>query len=210
MTRRDRLHEDAKGGVTLSNREDRRQRAGSRAQLLQRPRAATIRDVDAIAALHADSWRRNYRGAYLDEFLDGDVFADRLAVWTERLTQLGSNTHTIVAELDGTVVGFAHTILDRDPTLGALLENLHVTHELKRHGVGTRLTAESARAVIQRRPSTGLYLTVLEQNAAAQAFYEARGGISVGPKLAGPFPGGGEAMVITYAWPDPSRLIDET
>src|SRR5579862_4654676 len=27
-------------------------------------RAATPEDADAIAALHADSWRRNYRGAF--------------------------------------------------------------------------------------------------------------------------------------------------
>jgi GNAT superfamily N-acetyltransferase len=33
-------------------------------------------DADAIAALHADSWRRHYRGAYSDAFLDGDVGAD--------------------------------------------------------------------------------------------------------------------------------------
>jgi hypothetical protein len=50
-------------------------------------RPATERDIAAIAALHADSWRRNYRGAYSDEFLDRDVFEDRRAVWSERLTQ---------------------------------------------------------------------------------------------------------------------------
>src|SRR4051812_46014791 len=29
-------------------------------------RRAKLDDVDGIAALHADSWRRNYRGAYSD------------------------------------------------------------------------------------------------------------------------------------------------
>lgn len=52
---------------------------------------------DGYARLNADSWRRNYRGAYLDSFLDGDVLADRLAVWTDRLTQPRSNQYTIVA-----------------------------------------------------------------------------------------------------------------
>lgn len=56
--------------------------------------------------------------------------------------------------------------------------------------------------------STGLYLSVLEQNEAAQAFYDARGGTPVVRKIAGPFPGGGNAAVILYAWPDPSKLID--
>jgi len=35
---------------------------------------ATERNIDAVAALHAESWRRNYRGAYSDDFLDGEVF----------------------------------------------------------------------------------------------------------------------------------------
>jgi ribosomal protein S18 acetylase RimI-like enzyme len=166
-------------------------------------------DAAAIAGLHADSWRRNYRGAYTDAFLDGDVFANRLTVWTDRLTQTEPNHSTIAAEEDGTVIGFAHTILDVDPTLGALLENLHVTHDLKRRGIGSRLTEQAAQALIDRRPSTGLYLTVLEQNKVAQAFYDARGGISIGRKLAGPFPGGGNAFVLTYVWPDPSELIHQ-
>lgn len=173
-------------------------------------REATSHDVDAIAALHTESWRRNYRGAYLDAFLDGDVLPDRLAVWSERLSHPRSDHYTVIAEREGVVLGFAHTILDRDPTWGALLENLHVTHDLKREGIGTRLTEESARAVIRRRPSTGPYLTVLEQNTAAQAFYDARGGIVVGRNIAGPFPGGGMAPVLTYAWPDPATLVDQS
>jgi ribosomal protein S18 acetylase RimI-like enzyme len=165
-------------------------------------------DTEVIARLHADSWQRNYRGAYSDAFLDADVVADRLAVWTDRLSHPPTDRHTIVAEDDESVLGFAHTILDADPTLGALLENLHVTHAQQRRRIGTRLTAESALAVIEARPSSGIYLTVLEQNKDAQAFYEARGGISVGRKLAGPFPGGGHAFVFTYAWPDPHQLVD--
>lgn len=172
-------------------------------------RTATERDVEAIAVLHADSWRRNYRGAYLDTFLDGDVFADRLAVWTDRLTQLWSNQYTMVAEQDRAVVGFAHTILDDDPAWGALLENLHVAHDLKRQGTGTQLMSQAARELLARRPSSGLYLWVLEQNTAAQGFYSARGGTAVGRTVRGPFPGGGTAVGLRYAWPDPSILFAE-
>jgi ribosomal protein S18 acetylase RimI-like enzyme len=170
-------------------------------------REATALDIDSIAGLHADSWRRNYRGAYLDAFLDGEVFADRLAVWTSRLTSGRPSDYTIVAELDGTVRGFVHTISDADPAWGALVENLHVAHDLKGQGVGTRLLAATARTLMRRRPSMGLYLNVLEQNTAAQAFYDARGGTCVGRNLGGPFPGGGRAVVLTYTWPDPSVLL---
>jgi ribosomal protein S18 acetylase RimI-like enzyme len=170
-------------------------------------RRATITDVDGIAALHADSWRRNYRGAYLDSYLDGDVFADRRAVWTERLSAPGANTVTIVAEEDGAVVGFAHTVLDEHVEMGALLDNLHVVHDRKGSGIGTRLVTETATAVLRAKPGSGLYLKVLEQNTSAQAFYDARGGRCVGRELAGPFPGGGRAFALLYAWPDPSALI---
>jgi ribosomal protein S18 acetylase RimI-like enzyme len=167
---------------------------------------ATERDVEAIAALHAESWRRNYRGAFADEFLDGDVVADRLAVWTDRLARPGPNDHTIVAERDGVIVGFAHTVFDDDPTWGALLDNLHVGHDLKCQGIGTQLMVATALAVIERTPSSGLYLWVLEQNQAARAFYEARGGNCVGRERSEP-PGGGTVVGLRYAWPEPSALL---
>ena len=164
-------------------------------------RDATARDSEAIAALHADSWRRNYRGAFPDAYLDGEVFADRRAVWTERLREPRAEAFTVVAEIDGLVVGFAHTILDADEELGALVDNLHVTHDRKREGIGARLMADSARRVAACRPGSGLYLEVLEQNTAAQAFYEARGGTRVGPSQAVPVEGGGTASCFVYAWP---------
>src|SRR5437763_433909 len=136
-------------------------------------RPAGRSDAEAIAALHADSWRRHYRGAYSDSFLDGDVFGDRLAVWTDRLREPDPRRHTIVAEDHEGLIGFAHTVFGDDPTWDALLDNLHVVHGHKRRGVGSELLALTAEAVVER--GQGLYLWVLEQNQDAQAFYEARG-----------------------------------
>lgn len=173
-----------------------------------RYRPAGADDVSAIAALHADSWRRNYRGAFSDAFLDGDVLADRLAVWTDRLqSSPAPSARTIVAVAgDGRVVGLTHVVLHDDARWGALLDNLHVAHSLKGRGVGTRLMAESARAVLDATPGDGLYLWVLEGNAGARAFYEARGGIFAGREQDVP-PGGGMVIGLRYAWPDPSVLL---
>ena len=172
---------------------------------MPRFRLAGPADAAAVAHLHADSWRRHYRGAYSDAFLDGDVMADRLAVWTERLREPDPNRWTILAE-DGSLVGFANTYFDHDATYGALLDNLHVADGHKRRGIGSRLLALTAEAVLARPEPTGLYLWVLEQNVDAQAFYEVHGAERVERCAVEP-PGGiaeritGSPAKLRYAWP---------
>lgn len=173
-------------------------------------RLADAADAVAVAALHAESWRRHYRGAYSDAFLDGDVHADRLVAWTARLREFDARNQTILAEDDEGLVGFVHTVFEEDPRWGALLDNLHVVHGRKRGGIGSRLLAMTARAVLER--GTGLYLWVLEQNVAARAFYQARGGRCVESAPVPP-PGGradrlnGSPVGLRYAWTDPALVL---
>jgi len=173
-------------------------------------RLAVPDDADAVAALHADSWRRHYRGAYSNEFLDGDIHAERLAVWSGRLREADRDACTIVAEDGDGLVGFVHTIFEADPRWGALVDNLHVVYAEKRRGVGSRLMTLAAEPVLER--GTGLYLWVLEQNLGARAFYEARGGKRVERALV-PAPGGmtsrlnGTPFGLRYAWSDPAVLL---
>jgi GNAT superfamily N-acetyltransferase len=172
-------------------------------------RSAGAGDAEAIAALHAESWRRHYRGAYSDVFLDGDVFNDRARVWTERLRTDDNASYTVVGEDDAGIAGFAHVIFGADPEWGALLDNLHVKPQHKRRGIGSELFGLIALPVIDR--NTPLYLWVLERNTNARAFYEARRGVRVerAPVSA---PGGvasrivGSPRKLRYAWSDPSVL----
>jgi ribosomal protein S18 acetylase RimI-like enzyme len=174
-------------------------------------RIATANDARAVAALHADSWRKHYRGAYSDAFLDGDVLDDRNALWARRLSSVDGPTETQVAEDGGKLVGFVHTVLDADPTCGALLDNLHVLSERHRQGIGAALMARSAAFVMAARPGSGLYLWVLEQNVRAQRFYDARGGARTDSKPV-PNPGGvpgrlnGTPRCLRYVWPDPKVI----
>lgn len=174
-------------------------------------RTAGPADAEAVARLHADSWRRHYVGAYADAFLDGDVLADRIAVWSERLRASAPSRRTFLAEIRG-LVGFAHVVLDDDPNWRALLDNMHVAAGYQRCGIGSRLLALSARAVVERTPPTGLYVWVLEQNLDAQAFYRARGGSRAGRELVAA-PGGipgrlvGSPAKLRYAWRDPAVLL---
>lgn len=175
-------------------------------------RSAGPVDAAAIARLHADSWQRHYRGAFSDGFLDGDVVENRFRVWAERLSEPHPQARTILAERKGELMGFAHTILDEDPIFGALIDNLHVAHGLKRRGIGTQLLAFTGQAVLDWSTSSGLYLWVLQQNADAQAFYANRGGTSVGRRDVPP-PGGdpaqlnGRPVCLRYAWAHPSKLL---
>ncbi|MFB9238791.1 GNAT family N-acetyltransferase [Plantactinospora siamensis] len=177
-----------------------------------RLRSATVADADRVAALHADSWRRHYRGAYADAFLDGDVVADRRAVWSARLA-VPAGTATILAERDDRLVGFIHAVLDQDPRWGTLIDNLHVGHGHQRAGVGRRLLARCADAAAAGAAQPGLYLWVLRQNAAALAFYRRCGGVPVETAPVPP-PGGhpdrlnGSPERLRMAWPDASRLSD--
>ncbi|MGH9918991.1 MAG: GNAT family N-acetyltransferase [Nitrososphaerales archaeon] len=98
-------------------------------------RLAQAADAPPIAKLHADSWRRHYRGTYSDSYLDGDLDADRLAVWIKRLSHSARDRFTLVAEHQARLIGFAHVVLDTDSTWGALVENLHVSRSCQRSGV---------------------------------------------------------------------------
>jgi hypothetical protein len=60
--------------------------------------------------------------------------------------------------------------------------------------------------VVKRTPGSGLFLWVLENNTAAQAFYEALGGARADHEISDA-PGGGEIAAFRYAWPDPSVLL---
>src|SRR5439155_542896 len=93
-----------------------------------------------------------YRGQHADAFLDGPVYDDRATIWRERLTSPTPNQHTIVAEDNDTLLGFACALADNDPRWGTLLDNIHVDPMRKRSGIGTQLI-RAPRAVRRREDS---------------------------------------------------------
>ena len=163
-------------------------------------RLANESDADAIAKLHAESWRSAYRGLVPDDYLDHDVFADRTMVWRVRFAATdGPPAVTIVAELDGTLAGFAHSIIDEDAQYGTLLDNLHVRPDIKRLGIGRRLVAETAAWLEARGNEDGLHLWVFEANAPARNFYDALGGRISGKDISRT--AGSSEPALRYYWP---------
>lgn len=168
-------------------------------------RAATYEDAPAVAALHADSWKRHYRGAFADDYLDGPVEDERLAVWSSRLASPSPGAATIVG-IDGGLIGFVHVVLDADPEHGALVDNLHVRHDAQRRGIGAELMGRAAAYATTERPGGSMYLWVLEHNTRAQAFYRSIGGEEADREASTP-PGGGSVVGIRYVWRDPRVLV---
>lgn len=171
-------------------------------------REATSRDAETIARLHAESWRTHYRGAYRDEYLDGDVFGDRLRVWRERLASPAPNQFVVLAEEDGDAAGFACAYGADDERWGTLLDNIHVRPEHQKSGIGTGLLAEVAAWCRRAYPDCGLYLWVLHDNQRAQNFYRKHGASDRGGAFSEP-PGGGEIHGRRYVWdtlPELARL----
>ncbi|MFI5712533.1 GNAT family N-acetyltransferase [Kribbella sp. NPDC051620] len=176
-------------------------------------RSAGPGDAEQVAMLHADSWRRHYRGAFADSFLDGDLVAERVAVWSKRLVD-PDGTATILAEADGELVGFVHVMLDLDPEWGSLVDNLHVVHSRRRGGIGKQLLGRAAQAVVDQADGDAMYLWVLEQNVAAQQFYLAVGAKHVETAPVSP-PGGDPAHLngkpngLRMAWADAAAFSSD-
>lgn len=138
--------------------------------LLVRP--AQPDDAHALAQLHTMSWRSTYRGQLADAFLDGPVFENRLAVWTDRLATPSPHQAIWVATRAGMVVGLSCAFAHHDEHWGALLENLHVAPDHQRQGVGQLLfhTVRQWATPITQAP--WLHLWVLASNRSAQRFYQ--------------------------------------
>jgi GNAT superfamily N-acetyltransferase len=135
-----------------------------------------------------------------DAFLDGPLEADRLRLWRERAA-LPSDQRPVVltARLDGALVGFACALPGADARWGALLDNLHVSPELRGHGVGARLFEMARRKPYPAGANARLYLWVLEANAGARRFYERQGGVPADHVIRDVVPGV-TAAEIRYVW----------
>jgi RimJ/RimL family protein N-acetyltransferase len=164
-------------------------------------------DAEAIARVHIHGWQAGYAGFMPDEVLN------RLnpAAWAQRRRDLGTADPehpftTLVAEVDGVVVGFTtfgpyrnnQDRGDLDPRYGEVLA-LYLEPAHWSTGTGRALHA-AARAGLAERAWTEYRLWVLADNVRARRFYE-RAGLS---------PDGEES---TYPVPlhggrDPVRLVE--
>jgi GNAT superfamily N-acetyltransferase len=169
-------------------------------------RAVSPRDGAAIARLHAASWKDAYRGILSDEFLAREVDAERLRVWTARMSEWNpARSFGEIAEIGSEPVGFVCVMADADPAHGALLDNLHVLPGRRTAGIGRRLIVDAGNWVARTLPGTPMHLTVYVANEAARAFYRRRGGIESVPFREREHDGRMHDIV-RFVWPEPGKI----
>ncbi|MFI6446365.1 GNAT family N-acetyltransferase [Kitasatospora sp. NPDC050543] len=163
-------------------------------------------DTDAVAALHAASWRTAYTGIMPAEALGDGLADERRELWALRLdADYGEPANTpllLIAELAGETVGFAYLV--PQPEGRVLLDNLHVRPGLTGGGIGGRLMDAALARCAERFPGADLYLEVLQANIRAVAFYERAGGRRTDERDC-EFPAGFTLPEYEYTWPAPVR-----
>ena len=162
-------------------------------------RIARPSDYQAIAALHAASWRFAYRGSLSEAYLAGDIVADRERLWKRRLSDPAFNQYVVVTEVDGALAGFACAYLRDDPFWGSLLDNIHVRQDTHRNGLGSALLRAVAEQCLAGASELGVYLWVLQNNISAQRFYARHGACNVGADV-WDAPGGTRVPRFRFAW----------
>ena len=165
-------------------------------------RPAEPTDAQAVAQLHARSWRENYRGGFTDAFLDGDLVGERLRVWQERLVDPARNQFALLAVDGAKLEGFVCVYGDHDPTWGSFIDNLHVAGDSKRSGIGSSLIRQASAWLGRHHPGLGIYLWVLESNTSARRFYERLGGHDAGVSTMETH-GGAIVRSCRYTWSSP-------
>jgi GNAT superfamily N-acetyltransferase len=171
-------------------------------------REANPSDLEAIANLHARSWRIAYRGILSDAYLDGDLVAERRALWRERFHQPAPNQTIVVVEIDGDIVGLACAFGDHDARWGTLLENLHVAPGHKGAGIGAQLVRHIAAWSSRAHTAAGMHLWVLAGNTAAQGFYGRLGASQVEASV-WDAPDGNSVSEFRFAWPRVASLLQD-
>lgn len=165
-------------------------------------RTGSEEDAEAVATLHAESWRTAYAGIVPPEALGDGLLHERRELWEIRLTvDYGEPANTpllLIAESAGELYGFAYLIPQPDGRV--LLDNLHVRPGHTGGGIGRLLLHEA----IARTPDSPLYLEVLVDNTRAVAFYEREGGLRTDHRDC-VFPAGFTLPEYEYTWPPAAR-----
>jgi ribosomal protein S18 acetylase RimI-like enzyme len=169
-------------------------------------RKAGPEDAEKIARLHAANWRAHYRGILDDHYLDHEVHEDRKKVWRDRLQFPKPSMILTLGEEGSKLIGFGCVFLEDSSEYGALLDNLHVSVDFARRGIGRRLMSVLAKDILQKSERRDMYLWVLKENIQAIQFYDRCHGLRKEQVTENEL-GNQPVEKLRYYWPDVEELV---
>jgi GNAT superfamily N-acetyltransferase len=124
-------------------------------------------DAEGVALVHVETWQAAYAHALPADLLGALSVADRAE---------GHRRHppSFVAELEGTIIGFAGVGRSADPAADGELFTIYVHPDHWGTGVG-RALLEAAENELRARGHAEAILWVLDDNPRARRFYERAG-----------------------------------
>ena len=139
-------------------------------------------DAPRLGEVNVATWQRAYRGLVPDDYLDSLTPNAAEARWRGRIQDRAAGVHLLVAEVDGVVAGYAtggpyRTQQDAEPEVTdgwGELWAIYTHPGFQGRGAGAAVHDE----LLSRLAADGwttVALWVLRDNAAARAWYEARG-----------------------------------
>lgn len=137
-------------------------------------RPARLDDAAAIAVVNIRAWQAAYAHAFGAERLSAMDLEAQRELWRQRLAQPRRGDVVLVAEADGSVVGFASCGNSLDASGEGELYSIYVLPEAWGSGAGPALMAAALAALRAGGFDTAI-LWVLEDNPRAQRFYEREG-----------------------------------
>lgn len=139
-------------------------------------REAVPSDAQKIAEVHIKTWQSAYFGLIPDDYLQSLDVDQRARNWAKILESSIADSQTIVAEIDGVIVGFMGIGPNREPSESGLGEvyTVYVDPNYQGHGVGSNLM-EKGIQILKDQGFRGAVLWVLDKNMRTRTWYESRG-----------------------------------
>lgn len=135
-------------------------------------RSAELKDVNEIAMIHVETWKKSYRGILPQQLLDSLILEDKIKKWQLWLNDESESKHFIVGCVDDIIMGFGSFCVLGD-NIGEV-EMLYVHPDAQGKHLGKNIMDQGLN-FLRKAGCSKAILWVLRDNKKAQGFYEHNG-----------------------------------
>ena len=137
-------------------------------------RLAGPEDLENIAVLYVRNHKATYRGLLSDSYLNALTVESALTKWVHNLNS--NDDSLLIAEQDGSFLGFATAMPDPDLKQTWYLESLHVAEDARGKGTGTALIRACAQ-IAEKNGFQQMSVCIVRGNNHAAALYQKLGAV---------------------------------